>query len=243
MTKLMNSKVLVMLLISLTLINTSNTVYANECMSYIQNKTITINGLKICESAYNGISDIYSCQDYQSADRNYRVLYKGGIVPKAIVVLNEQQQEKIIWATIFGDKKLHCPLIAPRGIHINAKHRGTGICTNDHDQFVPCSVYEHKVSRQIDSHRYLVFYPTNETNTNLIKVETYIFDATEDAMTAEIAYQFGLSLLDTECCSQQAMTYLEYAYHLYPKANKYSKAYNNAKFDLSINEAQNNQDK
>jgi len=213
----------------------SNTVFANECVNYIPNKAITVNGLKICESSYNGITDIYSCQDYQSADKKYRVLYKGGILPKAIVALNEQRQEKLIWSTLFGDKKLSCPLIAPRGIHIHAKHRGTGICTNDIDQTVPCSIYEHKAPRRVESHRYLVLYPANEALSQEITVETFVFDATEDAMTAELAYQLGLSLLDTKCCSQQAMTYLEYAYRLYPKENKYSKAYNNARFNLSEN--------
>jgi hypothetical protein len=212
-------------------------------MSYISNKAVQIDGLKICESSYNGIKDIYSCQDYQSKDKLYRVLYKGGISPKAIIAPNNQPGEKLIWATIFNNEKLNCPLTAPQGIHIHAKHRGTGICTDEQDQFVPCSIYEHKTSRRIESHRYMVFYPKNNSGSQEVIVETFIFDASEDAMTAELAYQLGLSLLDTQCCSQQAITYLEYAYHLYPKANQYSKAYNNAKFNLSANETTSKQTK
>lgn len=239
MAKLITNKILIRLVFTITVITTSNVVSANECVNYIPNKAVKVNDLKICESSYNGISDIYSCQDYKSANKKYRVLYKGGILPKAIVELNEKQQEQLIWSTIFGDKKLSCPLIPPRGIHIHANHLGTGICANDKDQHVPCSVYEHKISRQIKSHRYLVLYPANESDTRTIHVETFISDSSEDAMTAELAYQFGLNLLDTQCCSQQAMIYLEYAYQLYPKAIKYSKAYNNAKFDLSENQSQN----
>ncbi|MFV1984643.1 MAG: hypothetical protein ACC657_13955 [Thiohalomonadales bacterium] len=233
MTNTLSRKLLLTLGFIITAITTSSVVSANECISYISNKAVKIDGLKICESSYNGISDIYSCQDYQAADKKYRVLYKGGISPKAIVALNDKTGEDLVWATIFDNNMLSCPLTAPRGIHIHAKHRGTGICTDEQEQLVPCSIYEHKTSRQIESHRYMVFYPSNESVSQEIKVETYIFDASEDAMTAELAYQLGLSLLDTQCCSQQAMTYLEYAYHLYPKANLYSKAYNNAKFNLS----------
>jgi len=237
--KLISNKILVSLLLILNSITINNIVYANECVNYIPNRAITVDGLKICESSFNGVSDIYSCQDYQSSDTRYRVLYKGGILPKAIIALNDQNHEELIWSTLFGDKKLSCPLIAPQGIHIHALHRGTGICTNNNDQYVPCSIYEYKAPRRIESHRYLVFYPANETEPNRVHVETFVFDSYEDAMTAEIAYQLGLSLLETECCRQQAMTYLEYAYHLYPKANKYSKAYNNAKFNLSVNEIDN----
>ncbi len=231
---------LITLLLILSAITCSSIVSANECVSYISNKAVKIDGLKICESSYNGITDVYSCQDYQATNKQFRVLYKGGVSPKAIVEINEQSDEKLIWATIFNNQKLNCPLPPPRGIHIHAKHRGTGICMNEHDQYIPCSIYEHKAARRIESHRYMVFYPANDAETNEIKVDTYIFDASEDAMTAELAYQFGLSLLDTRCCSQQAMIYLEYAYHLYPKANQYSKAYNNAKFNLSVNKVQTN---
>jgi len=233
-------KNILIVLACLTALNTPATIiYANECVNYIPNKAIAVNNLKVCQSAFSGITDTYSCQDYQTSENKYRVLYKGGILPKAIVALNEHQSEKLIWSTLFGDKKLSCPLIAPEGIHIHANHRGTGICTNNNDQMVPCSIYEHKASRKIKAHRYLVFYPENGATLQAINIETFVFDSTQDAMTAEIAYQIGLSLLDTQCCSQQAMHYLEYAYNLYPKANKYSKAYNNAKFNLSTNKINN----
>jgi hypothetical protein len=210
-----------------------NTATANQCLTYIPHKAVTLEGLKICESSYNGIVDNYSCQDYQSADKKYRVLYKGGVLPKAILELGSGQQEHLIWSTIFGGKKLTCPLLAPRGIHIHAKHRGTGICLNELDQPIPCSIYEHSPPHQTQTHRYLVYYSGDNKGLQNIKVDTFVFDATTNAMTAELAYQFGLSLLHTKCCNEDAISYLEYAYRLYPNANKYSRAYNNAKFNLS----------
>ncbi len=233
--KIYTKSLTVILTVILTLIAvvTSSASYANECMKYIPSRAISVEGLKLCKSSYNGLSSLYSCQDYLAGDTTYRVLYKGGVLPKAILVLKKQQQEELIWSTIFGGRKLHCPLLAPKGIHIHATHHGTGICVNDNEQAVPCSVYEYKSSRQTESHRYLVLYSNNKTQAQSITVQTFIFDVTIDAMTAEIAYQFGLSLLDTLCCSEQAIQYLEYAYNLYPKANKYSTAYINAKFYLS----------
>ncbi len=227
----MHQKILTLIL-SLTAAAASSTSHANECMNYIPSRAISVDGLKLCQSSYNGATDVYSCQDYLAGDTTYRVLYKGGVLPKAILRLNKQQEE-LVWSTIFGGRKLHCPLLAPKGIHIHATHHGIGICLDNNDQAVPCSVYEYKASRQTESHRYLVLYSNNKTKPQLITVQTFIFDVTVDAMTAEIAYQFGLSLLDTICCSEQAIHYLEYAYNLYPKANKYSSAYINAKFYLS----------
>ncbi len=196
-------------------------------------KTVAIHGLKICESAFNGISDNYSCQEYQSERQLFRVLYKGGALPKAIIAVTDEKHEELIWSSIFAGKKIDCPIVPPLGIHIHAKHLGTGICNDEFDHDVPCSVYEHNAPRRTESHRYLVLYPIEGSNAKKVKITTFIHDATVDTMTAEIAYQFGLSLLDSNCCSQQAMAYLEYAYHLYPKENKYSKAYNNARFNLS----------
>ncbi len=220
-------------IIVISIYSSINLAQANNCLNFMPAKTVAIHGLKICKSAFNGILDNYGCQEYQSEHQLFRVLYKGGALPKAIIAVDEQKHEELIWSMIFAGKKIDCPIVAPRGIHLHAKHLGTGICHDELNHDVACSVYEHKASLRIELHRYLVLYPNEKSKTQKVRVTSFVYDASVDAMTAEIAYQFGLSLLDSNCCSQQAMAYLEYAYHLYPKANKYSKAYNNARFNFS----------
>lgn len=200
---------------------------ASQCLALFPAKTVPVGQLKLCESAYTGLWQHYSCQDYQTGEQRYRVIYRGGLVPKAIVALNRWQQEQLIWSPVFGDKKMSCPLTPPKGMPVQATHRGIGICEDDDGQQVPCSVYEHKAARKTEYHRYMVFYRPNGSGTKIIDAQ--VVGANKNAMVAEFAYQLGRSLLETSCCSEQAMAYLELAHRLFPQAEEYHAAYRQAR--------------
>jgi hypothetical protein len=200
---------------------------ANDCLALMPGQVSKLGELKTCQSAFNGPATQYSCQDYQSGAQRYRVLYKGGLVPKAVVAIDTDDHERLIWSTSRSDSKRYCPLSPPKGVPAKAEHRGTGVCYAEDDDAVPCSVYEYAAARQPYFRRYIVFY--NPTGFGYYHINGYVAGDNKNALVAEFAYQLGMSLLNTRCCSDQAMQYLEYAYRLFPKAEEYSKAYEKAK--------------
>ena len=58
--------------------------------------------------------------------------------------------------------------------------------------------------------------------------------ANKDAMVAELAYQIGTSLWQTECCHEQALQYLAYALQLFPRSITYRHAYQRSRAVLAL---------
>lgn len=206
-------------------------VHANECQNRLPADAAADGALKLCHSSFNGIKDQYSCQDYKTHRATYRVLYRSGLIPKAIVQLDKNGEEHVMWSTLFADQPMQCPLLPPAGITIHAKHLGVGICYDNNDKRVPCSVYQHAQARDTESYRYMVFYDPSGKGADV--VDQQFAGSNEDAMVAEIAYQIGVQLLNTECCSERAIHYLEYAFTLFPQSPDYRVAYNSAKLLLA----------
>lgn len=205
----------------------------NECLKVMPADAARVGALKLCSSSYNGIAEQYSCQDYKTVDTRYRVLYKSGLIPKAIVTLDNFGRENPVWSTIFADKPIRCPLLPPAGVSIYAKHMGVGVCVDDNDKPVPCSVYQHAEARDTESYRYMVFYSPDGEGAQI--VDQQYAGNNRDAMVAEIAYQIGVQLMNTECCSERAIHYLEYAFKLFPQTPDYRAAYNSAKLLAQTN--------
>lgn len=212
----------------------SGQAVANECLDLLPYDTVTDGLPKICQSTFNGINNSYSCQDYRSGETRYRVLYRGGLSPKAVIQLNPDSTRHLISAPIFGDRKLRCPLTPPAGIPKYSVHRGIGVCQDDDDQMVSCSVFEYAAARQTEAHRFMTFY-TND-HERLVTIDAQIAGTNSDAMVAEMTYQIGMSLWDTECCSELALKYLEYAYQLFPQAEAYRNAYRHSRVSLALRE-------
>ncbi len=211
----------------------STEVMANECDSRLPAGAVPSGQVKLCQSGFTGLSFLYSCQDYRQGKQIYRVLYKGGVAPKAIVRLDSANNEHLIWSPSFGDPDMNCPLAAPASIPKHAKHRGLGVCVDNNDENVACSVYEHAPVRQTRSYRYLVFYHQDGKGSEL--VHQMPAGDNQNAMVAELAYQLGLSLLQTRCCSEHASAYLEHAHRLFPRATAYRTGYLRALEQLAVN--------
>lgn len=205
---------------------------ANECLNLFPYDTVEDGLPKICQSAFNGVPSDYSCQDYRSGENQYRVLYKGGRTPKAILALNSNGSEQLLSSPLFGNQKLKCPLKAPAGVPKYATHRGIGICRDENDKPVACSIFLYAAARDTNLHSYMVFYPKNKQE----KMRVDVSDAgkNENAMAAEIAFQIGMTLWETECCSEQAVPYLAYAYHLFPRSETYRHAYQLGRAELAL---------
>lgn len=216
------------LFITLSFFWVNSLAQANECLSQMPAGVKPVGQVKICQSGFTGLTSRYSCQDYQKGDNQYRVIYKGGLEPKAIVKITADGKEQLIYSPSFGDHKMRCPLNAPANIPKLARHLGIGVCVNNNDEPTPCSVFEHAEARQPNTWRYLVFY-TSDGKTEL--AHSMVTGDNHNAMVAEIAYQFGLSLLGSECCSEQATAYLEHAHRLFPNVGAYRSGYLDALFE------------
>lgn len=205
---------------------------ANECLNLFPYDA-TEDGLpKICQSAFNGKQANYSCQDYRSGDNRYRILYKGGRTPKAVLALNADGSEQLLSSPLFGDQTLNCPLNAPAGVPKHAMHRGIGVCRDENDKPVACSIFQYAAARETVTHSYMVYYPGTEQKK--IRVEVEEAGANKDAMVAELAFQLGMSLWKTDCCHAQAVQYLAYAYHLFPRSETYRHAYQRGRAVLAL---------
>lgn len=207
---------------------------ANECLNLLPDDVKTDGLPRICESAFNGMAATYSCQDYVSGENRYRVLYKGGRSPKAVLALDTGGTEQLLSSPLYGDRKMKCPLTPPAGVPKYATHRGIGVCHDEKDKPVSCSIFLHAAARQTEAHRYMVFYPNHRDGN--VTIDVQVAGNNDDAMVAEVAFQIGMSLWETECCSEQAVQYLAYAYSLFPRAEAYRQAYQRGRALLAIRE-------
>ena len=209
----------------------STSVVAEGCPTLLPAHAVAVSHPTLCQSHLMGDNTLYSCQDYRSPQGRFRVLFKGGQVPRAVVHIDAQGSEHLVWTRKTAGELPACSLVPPDALPAEAIHRGTGVCYDDDERAVPCSMFEHAMPRQEDFFRYLVYYFPDRPTEPVI--EKFHAGRNENAIVAEFAYQMGLSLLNTHCCSEQAIGYLEYAYRLFPRADLYSSAYKEARFLLS----------
>lgn len=195
---------------------------ANECLQVLPANATTDGIPRICQSSFSGTKRDYVCQDYRVGEQHYQVLYQSGTTPKAILQtgINHDTQLEII-----AINNAVCPLPAPSGIPSHASHKGIGICLDQNDEMVPCSIYEHAEARERHQYRHMVFYKSSDQGNDIVTINTQAIDTNSDAMAAELAYQIGISLSQTECCAAQAIQYLAYAHKLFPHARVYREAY------------------
>lgn len=201
---------------------------ANECLQVLPINSVEDGIPKVCQSDFTGSKLDYVCQDYRVGEQRYQVLYRGGVTPKAILQVEGNNKYQVMTLNTW---KATCHLPAPPGIPSHALHRGIGLCLDQNDKPVPCSIYEHAEARQPARYRHMVFYKTDDKGYGEISIETKVIDSNNDAMAAELAYQIGISLSQTECCANQAIKYLAYAHQLFPHAKVYREAYQH---ELSI---------
>ena len=207
---------------------------SNQCLEYLPDNITIASEVRICTSSFNGDYKRYSCQDYNAGNEHYRILYQGGLVPKAILKFDEVNHKQVVWSPLYGDEEIRCPLAPPDGIPHHAKHRGIGVCQDENQNYVPCSIYEHAAPRKIEAYRYLAMYdPGGEQPAT---INTHVAGKNVDAIVAEFSFQIGMSLLKTNCCKEQGFEYIKHAYSMFPQAEDYRRAYHYSKATLAVNE-------
>jgi hypothetical protein len=204
-----------------------SSVSANECLNLLPYDVVEDGLPRLCHSRVSGKRELYSCQDYVSGDNRYRVLYRGGRVAKAVLSLKANGKEVLLSSPTRASSSLSCPLKAPTGVPRYATHRGMGICSDEHDRAVACSIFSYAAPRETLRHSYMVFYPRKASEKLQIQVSNT--GKNDNAMVAELAYQIGRSLSKTDCCSERALKYFAYAYRLFPRSETYRHAYQHSR--------------
>lgn len=203
---------------------------ANECLNLFP-YDVKADGLpKICQARLADKTRLYSCQDYRSGPSHYRVLYRGGNTPQAVLSLRPDGKMTILASRT--TQHLSCPLPAPSGIPRHAQHQGLGICTDPQDRPVACSIFTYAAARETQTHAYMVYYPRHAQE--ILRIEEETAGTNHDAMVAELAYQIGMRLTQSHCCHAQALAYLAYARSLFPQSEIYRHAYQRGRALLAL---------
>lgn len=220
-------RLLALLAFVLPVLSTSPAL-ASDCPTLLPDDAVAISSPALCRAGPAGGEELFSCQDYRAGKERFRVLFKGGQIPRRVLHIDARGQQRLVWQRTATTEAHTCSLLPPEMIPAEAVHRGTGVCYDDDERAVPCSMFEHAVPREEEFHRYMVYYfPGSPV------VEKFDAGRNENALVAEFAYQLGLSLLNTRCCSEEAIGYLEYAYRLFPRADLYGRTYEEARFLLT----------
>jgi len=204
---------------------------SNQCLDYFPDNVTSASDVRVCSSSFSGDTRNYICRDYVAGDVNYRVLYNGGLTPKAILKFDEKNHLHLVWSPASSDQDLNCPLAPPEGIPFHAKHRGIGVCHDDDNEPVPCSVYEHAAPRHSQVYRYFAIHDANGEAP--AEVDKLVAGNNVNAVEAELSFQIGMSLLATDCCREQGLEYLKHAYELFPYADTYRIEYYRKKGQLA----------
>jgi hypothetical protein len=212
--------------------------YASDCYRHMPQEARPTGDFTLCQSAPKGGLETFSCRKYRDDNNVFVLLFKGGPSPKAIYHHQSDQatEQKLIWASNGVEAPLYCDQERPSGVPPSAIYRGTGVCLNNQDQEVPCSVFEQITDEDAkipEIQRYLVFYDPAGGGPTQIGVTTQRGDKvvqaktseSDDTFTAELAYRLGMALLNTACCRERGAAYLHHAYEMFPDSAAYRKAY------------------
>lgn len=202
------------------------------CPGVLPADATAASSLYLCKSNQAGTTEHYACQDFTSASGNYRVKFKGGSRPRIVSKFDPQEgREQQIWPAGQKAVNTNCQLPLNQQVPATSRFHGAGICMDENDKSVPCAVFRHKSHRRETFTDYLTLYRTDGTGAR--KTEAVYSGYNKDAMPAELAYQIGVSLLNTGCCQTQGLEYIRQAYLLFPTSSLYSQAYQQFKSQLS----------
>ncbi|UCE88450.1 MAG: hypothetical protein JSW10_08865 [Pseudomonadota bacterium] len=180
---------------------------------------------RLCEYHFDGGSENFTCQAYQGTTGRYVAAFRGGRTPQAIfsAVGQARSMGDALWIQGEDPGVFDCAAGPPRGVPAGADYIGTGVCETLDGDLAPCRMYRHAAARQYHIQLYLVSY--EPAGGGPMHIEAQAVGVNHDALAAELAYQLGVSLSQTECCKAQGESYIAYAYQLFPRDAVYRDQY------------------
>lgn len=194
------------------------TAGANDCPAILPASADAVSEPRLCYAGDDKRDGFFVCREYRDADRFYRVLFQGGPAPKQVYELTRNEATP----TQLPVRGRRCELTRPPGVPVAANYRGTGVCQDEHGRPLPCSLFEHAGARQPEAMRYFVFYEPDGSGVH--RIDMLSAGRNEHAFAAELAFQIGQALADSDCCREQARAYVEHAAALFPAEPVYRAA-------------------
>lgn len=196
------------------------------CSAVIPADAEITGSLHLCKSGQ--VKETYACLDLKSESGKYRLMFRGGVTPALITgIKNDGRTAETLWSKKDTQQQVACDLPVAESIPAESEFKGAGVCSGESGETLPCMVYRYKGYRQTSIIDYMILYNFDGSKVHGI-VPVHIGD-NHEAMTAELAYQLGLSLIGSECCSERGKKYVEYAYQLFPRSDVYLKTYQQLK--------------
>ena len=195
-----------------------------SCSAFIPSDSKTVGSIQLCRSGHSGKDALYACQNFASASGKYRVFFKGGRQPKAIArVAEDGAINEMMWSDAEQARTPVCDFPPPALVPSTTTFIGAGVCQDEADQFIPCAVFRHNTPRSSTITDHMVFYSPDGSGPAY--TSTIEIGINRDAVPAEIAFQIGLNLMQTHCCQQRGLQYIEYACQLYPDSRLYRETF------------------
>lgn len=210
----------------------NNPAWAAKLPPFAKNGIQVTSNFFLCHSDHTGKKLTYSCRDYRQDKQQIRAYYRGGTIPKAVATLDANGQVTAIqFADQPNDKLVALPVPPPSIIPATAKFQGSGVCLDEQDKNVPCGIFVDKRARTTEITRYMVYYDAN--GEGVVQVDKQAAGPNRDAIPAELAYQIGVRLMDSDCCRAEGLGYLKLALSLFPDSGVYRKTYEHYRVELA----------
>jgi hypothetical protein len=193
----------------------------NDCPALLPADAEAIGELRLCRVSVVGNDGFSACREYSNEQRLYQLVFRGGTAPVAVL---ERSAVNDAFLNGPGDARhaRTCDLKRPAGVPAEAVYRGTGVCRDERERPLPCSLYEHAAARTPEALRYFVYYEPDGGGVR--RVDAVPAGRNERALEAEFSYQFGRALMDSDCCRDEARGYLTHAAVLFPRDAVYARA-------------------
>lgn len=207
------------LVVLLALLASTPTARANgnDCPAILPADAVAIGELRLCSVSSDSPDGLSVCRTYEAGGHAFQIEFRGGVVPVAarrLTVASMQGEASLTSATVVEVAKRRCDLTRPAGVPRNAVYRGTGVCRDEHDKPLPCSVFEGASARQPLAMRYFAYYEPD--GSGIREIDALPAGPNEHAFEAELAFQMGQALAAMECCREEARDYVAHAMGLFP---------------------------
>jgi len=197
----------------------------NDCPALLPADAKPIGELRLCRADAGTSGEFSACRDYTTRDHLFTVEFRGGVVPVALRQRLAGAVQGTAVTQTAGDRgKRGCDLTPPLDVAQGATYRGTGVCHDEHDRPLPCSVYEGANARQRTAMRYFVYYEPD--GSGIRQVDALPAGPNQQAFEAEMAFQLGQALAATGCCEEKARAYVAHALGLFPADPTYRDSLN-----------------
>jgi hypothetical protein len=199
----------------------------NDCPALLPADAKLLSEFRLCGAGAGTSVELSACRDYTAGDSLFTVEFRGGVVPVALrqrAVGAAQDDEAPVTQTEGNGDKRGCDPTPPKDVSQGATYRGTGVCHDEHERPLPCSVYEGANARQGMATRYFVYYEPDGSGVR--QVDALPAGPNHQAFEAEMAFQLGQALGATECCREEARGYVAHAAGLFPADSIYRSTLN-----------------